>query len=152
MSGLEIIAPFLAAAGTGVGAVGTIASGVAADRAARQDALNLQAAGREEFAAAQRQAEAKRREGRLINSRAQAIAAASGAGAGLDAPSVVRIMKKTAQDAEYGAQVELFGGRTRQLGAKQAALARRSEGRSSLLGSFVSGFGQFAKAGSQLPS
>lgn len=139
----------LALIGTFISAFGTVASGVAADRSARQDALNLEAAGKEEMAASQREAAAKRREGALVNSRAQALAAASGGGAGTDAPSIVRLMSQTAGESEFNAQTALYGGRTRQLGAKQAAGARRAEGRASLLGSALSGFGTLAKGAGQ---
>jgi hypothetical protein len=138
MSGIELIGALI----TGIG---TVASGVASDRAARQDALNMEAAGKEEVAASQRDAIAKRREGQLINSRAQAIAAASGAGAGTDAPTIVQLMGKTAGEAEYNAQSALFGGFSRQSGLKQGAAARRAEGKASLLGSIFSGFGTVAK-------
>ncbi len=140
----------LALIGSFVSAFGTVASGVAANRQAQQDALNMTAQGKEEFAASQREATAKRREGELVNSRAQALAAASGAGAGTDAPTIVKLMSGTAGEAEFNAQTALYGGKSRQLGLKQGALARRAEGRSSLLGSIVTGFGTAAKAAGQL--
>lgn len=138
MSGLELI-------GALVSGFGTIASGVAANRAAKQDALNMEAAGKEEVAAAQRDAEVKRREGRLINSRAQALAAASGAGAGTDAPTIVKLMSQTSGESEFNAQSAMFGGFSRQAGLKQGAASRRAEGKASLLGSVFSGFGTMAK-------
>lgn len=125
---------------------GTIASGVAADNAAKQDALNLEAKGQEELAASQRDADVKRREGALINSRQQALAAASGAGAGSDAPTIVKLMTDTAGQAEYNAQVDLYGGKSRKQGLYEAAANRRREGKASLLGSVLGGFGGFAKA------
>ena len=134
----------LAAIGSLVGAFGTVASGVAANRAAQQDALNMEAQGKEEMAASQREAEMKRREGRLVNSRAQALAAASGAGAGTDAPTIVKLMTQTSGESEFNAQSALFGGRSRQAGLKQGAKARRAEGKASLLGSVFSGFGSAA--------
>jgi len=141
MSGLELIGALAA----GISGGGTIASGVAADRAARQDALNMEAAGKEEVAAAQRDAQAKRREGQLINSRAQALAAASGAGAGVDAPTIVKLMTQTSGEAEYNAQSAMFGGFSRQAGLKQGAASRRAEGKASLLGSVLSGLGTTGK-------
>jgi hypothetical protein len=138
MSGLELI-------GALVSGVGTIASGVAADNAAQQDALNMDAQGKEEMAASQRDAIAKRREGQILNSRAQAVAAASGAGAGADAPTIVKLMSQTAGEGEYNAQSALFGGRSRQAGLMQGAASRRAEGRASLLGSSFAGFGTMAR-------
>ena len=137
MSGLELI-------GALVGAAGTVASGVAANRAAQQDALNMEAQGKEELAASQREADAKRREGRLVNSRAQLLAAASGAGAGDDAPTIVKLMSETSGQAEYNAQTAMFGGYSRKDGMIQGAKARRSEGKSMLVGSVFSGLGQAA--------
>lgn len=125
---------------------GTIASGVAANNAAKQDALNLEAKGQEELAASQRDADVKRREGALFNSRQQALAAASGAGAGADAPTIVKLMTDTAGQAEYNAQVDLYGGKSRKQGLYDAAANRRREGKASLLGSVLGGFGGFAKA------
>lgn len=140
MSGLEL----LAMAGAAVSGIGTVASGVAANRAAQQDALNMEAQGKEEIAVAQREAEEKRKEGRLVNSRAQALAAASGAGAGGDAPTIVKLMSQTAGGAEYNAQSAMFGGLSRKRGLNDGAKARRAEGKASLLGSVLGGFGQAA--------
>lgn len=142
MSGLELL-PLIGAAISGVG---TIASGVAANNAAQSEALQLEAKGKEELAASQREADVKRREGALINSRQQALAAASGAGAGMDAPTIVKLMTDTAGGAELNAQTDLYGGKQRKAGLFDAAANRRREGRASLLGSVLGGFGGFAKA------
>ncbi|MFA7308414.1 MAG: hypothetical protein WC026_17285, partial [Hyphomicrobium sp.] len=106
----------------------------------------LEEKGKEELAASQRDAIQKRREGALINSRQQALAAASGAGAGSDAPTIVKLMTDTAGQAEYNAQVDLYGGKSRKEGLFNAAANRRREGKASLLGSVLGGFGGFAKA------
>lgn len=132
----------LSGLGAVVSGVGTVASGVAADRQARQDALNMEAQGKEELAAAQRDALQKRREGALLASRQQAVAAASGGGA--DDPTIVKLMTKAAGEAEYGAQTAMYGGISRQVGLNSAAAAKRREGKSSLLGGIVGGFGQTA--------
>lgn len=132
----------LSGLGAVVSGVGTVASGVAADRAARQDALNMEAQGKEEMAAAQREAQQKRREGALMASRQQALAAASGGGA--DDPTIVKLMTRTAGESEFNAQSALFGGRSRQMGMNSSAKARRREGKASLLGGIVGGFGETA--------
>ncbi|MCO5159621.1 MAG: hypothetical protein M9939_00675 [Mesorhizobium sp.] len=129
-----------------ISGVGTIASGIAANNAAQQEAMQLEEKGKEELAASQRDADQKRREGALINSRQQAVAAASGAGAGMDAPTIVKLMTDTAGQAEYNAQVDLYGGKSRKEGLFNAAANRRREGKASLLGSVLGGFGSFAKA------
>lgn len=140
MSGFEL----LAAASAGLGLVGSIASGVAADNAAQFEAAQMEAKGKEEFAAAQREAQAKRREGALVNSRAQALAAASGAGAGTDAPTIVKLMSDTTGEAAYNASTVMYGGEQRKRGLFDSARGRRAEGRASLLGGILGGVGQFA--------
>ena len=131
--------------GAAISGIGTILGGVAANNAAQQEAMQLEEKGKEELAASQRDANQKRREGALINSRQQALAAASGAGAGSDAPTIVKLMTDTAGQAEYNAQVDLYGGKSRKEGLFNAAANRRREGKASLLGSVLGGFGGFAK-------
>lgn len=138
MSGLEFIGPLIAAAGS-------IAGGVAANNNAKFEAQQMEMRAKEETAASQRDAIAKRREGSLINSRAQAVAAASGAGAGTDAPTIVKLMSQTSGEAEYNAQSSLYGGKSRSAGLMDSAKGRRAEGKATLLGSVFSGFGQAAK-------
>lgn len=132
----------LSGLGAVVGGVGTVASGVAAKRAADQDALNMEAQGKEEIASAQRDAQQKRREGALLASRQQALAAADGGGS--DDPTIVRLMTQAAGQSEYNAQSAMYGGVSRQVGLKSGAKARRAEGKSSLLGGVLGGFGQAA--------
>lgn len=125
-----------------VSAGGTIASGVAAKNAADFEAQQMEMKAQEERAAAQREAQAKKREGALVMSRQQALAAASGAGAGTDAPTIVRLMTDTAREAEFGANSVLYGGESRARGLIDTAKGRRMSGRASLLGSTIGGFGQ----------
>jgi hypothetical protein len=139
MSGLELI-------GALVGAVGTIAGGVAEKRNADFEAQQMEMKAKEETAAAQRDAESKRREGVLINSRAQALAAASGAGAGDDAPTIVKLMSQTSSEADYNARSSLYGGYSRSAGLNDSAKGRRASGKASLLGSVFGGLGQAAGA------
>lgn len=130
--------------GTLVSAGGTIASGVAAKNAADYEAKQMEIKAAEERAAAQREAQVKRREGQLVMSRQQALAAASGAGAGADAPTIIRLMTDTARDAEYNAQTVRYGGESRAVGLMDSARGRRASGRASLLGSTIGAFGQAA--------
>ncbi|AVX04239.1 hypothetical protein MXMO3_01713 [Maritalea myrionectae] len=131
----------LATIATVVSAAGTIAGGIAANAAAQDEARQLEAKGKEEFAASQREAEIKRQEGRLIMSRQQALAAASGAGAGDDAPTILKLMSGTARESEFNAQVEMFGGKSRKSGLFNAASNRRREGAATLLGSVTKAVG-----------
>lgn len=147
----------LAAIGAWVGSnLGTVASGVgglasaagtvgAANASANADkfeAKQMEQKAKEEQAAAQREAEQKRREGTLIQSRQQALAAASGGGASGDAPTIVKLMTDTAGQAEYGAQSNLYGGRERYAGLMDSAKGKRASAKASLLGGAIGGFGQ----------
>ncbi|WP_420961046.1 hypothetical protein [Brucella sp. IR073] len=166
MAGLETIGAFLlgggATAGTATGASaglgstlstigtvasagGTVLSGVAAKRDADFVAAQEQQQAAEERAAASREAQQKRREGALVQSRQQALAAASGAGAGTDAPTIVKLMTDTAGQADYNARTVLYGGEQRARGLEASARARRRSGTASLLGSIGGGFGQAVK-------
>lgn len=129
----------LALIGTLVSAGGQIAQGIAANNAAKSEALQLEARGKEEFAAGQRDAFQKRREAQLLNSRTQALAAASGAGA--DSPTIVRLMAGTAGEGEYNAQSVMYGATSRQMGNNAQAKAARASGRASLLGSVIGATG-----------
>lgn len=139
MSGFEIIGGLLSAAGT-------IAGGVAEKRSADAEAAQLKRKGQEEFAASQRDAAASRKEATLANSRAQALAAASGGGAGSDAPTIVKLMTDTAGQGEMNAQSAMYGGLSRQAGLNDQARARRASGKASFLGSTLAGFGQAGKS------
>ena len=127
-----------------ISAGGTIASGVSANRSAQYEAQQLEMKSAEERAASQREAQQKRREGELVMSRQQALAAASGAGAGVDAPTIVKLMTDTAKESEYNAQTVQYGGESRARGLLDSAKARRVSGRSSLMGSVIGGFGEGA--------
>lgn len=132
----------LALIGTLVSAAGQVVGGINANNAAKAEAAQLEMQGKEEFAAGQRDAMAKRREGQLLNSRVQSLAAASGAGA--DSPTIVRLMAGTASEAELNAGTAMYGATARRRGAFDRATASRASGQSSLLGSM------FGAAGSAL--
>lgn len=134
----------LSGLGALVSAGGTIASGVAANNAAKYEAQQMEIKAAEERAAATREAQQKRREGELVMSRQQALAAASGAGAGTDAPTIVKLMTDTAKESEYNALTARYGGESRARGLLDSAKARRTSGRSSLMGSVIGGFGEGA--------
>jgi hypothetical protein len=141
MSGLELIGLL----GTAISGVGTVAAGAAQKNAADFEAQQMEMKAKEETAAAQRDALAKRKEGAIVNSRAQALAAASGGGAGTDAPTIVKLMSDTSGTSDYNAQTAMYGGLSRSAGLMDSAKGKRAEGRASLLGSVFSGFGGMAK-------
>jgi hypothetical protein len=123
-----------------VGAAGTVLGGIAENRRAQSEAEQMEARGKEEFAASQREAIDKRKEGELANSRVQALAAASGAGA--SNATITKLMTGIAGEADYNARTATFGGESRKRGLFDQASARRRSGRASLLGSVFGGFGQ----------
>src|ERR1700749_4508237 len=98
----------LGAVASVISAIGGIASGVAANNEAKFEAQQQEAQGKEAFASSQRDADQKRKEAEIVNSRAQALAAASGGGA--DDPTIVQLMTQTTGQGEYNAQADLFKG------------------------------------------
>jgi hypothetical protein len=124
---------------TALSAVGTVAGGVAAKNQADFQAEQQEMAGKEEFAASQREANEKRKEATYVQSRQQALAAASGGGAA--DPTIVRLMTQTAQQGEMNAQTARYVGENRQRGLMDAAKASRMSGEASLFGSFFGATG-----------
>ncbi|MEN3145687.1 hypothetical protein ABCW43_00070 [Neorhizobium sp. IRAMC:178] len=137
MSGLELVGSLL-------GAAGTIAAGQAEKKNQDYLAKQEEMRGQEEFAASQREAGQQRKEADLAMSRAQALAASSGGGAGTDAPTIVKIMSDTAGQGELNAGTTMYGGISRRSGLYDSAKGRRAAGKASLMGSVLSGFGQAA--------
>lgn len=143
-SSLSGIGTAASVVGTGVSALGAIQQGRAAQAAADYEAKQMGIKGAEERAAAGREAQMKRKEGELALSRQQALAAASGAGAGTDAPTIVKLMSDTAGQSAYNAGVVNYGGESRAQGLFDSARGRRASGKASYLGSVIGGFGQAA--------
>lgn len=144
MSGIETLA-ILGIAAAGASAAATIYAGSETRKAGYEAAKRDETAGMAEFAAAQREAQERNLEGKLVMSRQQAAAAASGAGAGDDAPTIVRLMTETSKRAQYGQESTMYGGRARRQGYFDNASAKRQTGDASFLGSIFTGIGQFAE-------
>jgi hypothetical protein len=113
---------------------GTLMQASAAKQEGReqQSLANYEAAqadtnAKQERASAQRAAIEQRRKARLVQSRQQAVAAASGAG--VSDPTVVDIMGDTEAEGEYRALTELYQGEERARGLEDQAATRRYEGR-----------------------
>lgn len=145
MSGFELVAAAAIIGGVAAGA-GSIYAGMETKKAADESAKRSVTAGQAEFAASQREAEERKLEGALVMSRQQAAAAASGAGAGGDAPTIVRLMTETSKRATYGAESTLYGGRQRRQTYLDTADAQRASGNASFLGSIFTGVGRMAEA------
>jgi hypothetical protein len=73
--------PFIMLAGTAVGAAGQIQQGQQQKQMAAEEARQMQSQAKNEYATSQIQAMEDRRQSQLAQSRAQAVAAASGADA-----------------------------------------------------------------------
>lgn len=114
---------------------------------AQQAALNYEAgvderkAG-EERAASQRAAIEKRSETDRMMSRQKALAAAGGAG--VVNPSILDIYGETAQQGEYNAQTELYGGESRARGQLDQAALARAKGKAAVKGATLTALGQGA--------
>ena len=128
--------------GTGLSAAGTLYSGLQAKAGAEAEARQLKAKGDEEQAIGQRRAMQVRREKDLARSRIQAVAAASGAGAG-DA-SITNLMQGVEQQGNYNSMLELYHGNMARNKAYASAASRRFEGRSALTGSIIGTAGRAA--------
>lgn len=128
---------------TAISSVGSLMEGNAASRAAKRAAKDSKKAGKfegaqyrqqagQERAGSQRQAIEERRAARIAQSRAVAVAAASGAGA--SDPTVMNIVGNLAADGEYNALSALFSGEEAARGLENAASGAEYEGRSSAAG------------------
>lgn len=132
----------LTIAATAVSAAGTLAAGGAARADADFQAKQMEARGKEEIAASQREAEETRRNSQLLQSRQQAVAAASGAGTG---GSALETMLDTNDEGELQALTALYGGEMRKRGLQDQAAASRRSGKAAQVGSYF-------KAGSTILS
>jgi hypothetical protein len=149
MSGLELIIPAIAsgissagtAAASAVGTIGsalaspvvqglgtlatvggTVASGVAANKAAKAETRQLNAAATDEKAASQREADLERRRTKMILSDQQAKGASSGAGTG---GTLLDIMASTAAEGDIKDQQINYLGASRAAGLKDKAAATK---------------------------
>lgn len=138
------VAAAAAATGAIVSAAGSVYSGMRAQEAAEVIARQEESAGKDEFAAAQMEAREQALHGILVQSRQQAIAAASGAGAGPDAPSIVTLMKKTAERSKHAQDTIVYGGQRRRDTLNASAAARRRTGSNEFVGSLFTAGGTLA--------
>jgi len=138
-------------AGAGVSAAASQAQGAAAAQAAEIEAASVKAAGTEKFAAAQREAELRRRQGQLQQSRGLAVAAASGGGTGGSARTLMaatagetRLEEMSAyyegQNARRNASIESAAVKAK---GKAAAQAGKLEAVGTLLGGVSSSISKF---------
>jgi hypothetical protein len=138
----------LAVAGTALSAGGTIIGTQAEGRELNLQAGQLDAAAGRERASSQRSAMEERRQARLANSRALALAAASGGGA--DDPSVVNAMAGIEGEGEYRALTSLYNGEEAALGMEADAAARRRGAKSVKAAGLIKAGGTILNAGASL--
>lgn len=122
--------------GTGLSALGTLYGGIRSNQAAKAEAKQMKQKGDEELAISQRRASERRKEKERAQSRALAVAGASGAGT--RDPTVTQIMAGIENQGEYNALTELYTGQMERNSLRAGASARRAEGRSDLFGSVLS--------------
>lgn len=153
MAQLPIIAAVATAGAAVVGAGAQIYQGMQQKEAADQTAHTLESQGKADFASAQRDSLQKELETKYLLSAQQAQAAASGAGAGTDAPTIVRMMTETAKRGTEAQENITYGGTARRDAYDKSAAAERSSGNMSFLGSLaggvgtlIAGAGDYAKA------
>ena len=145
MSGLPLIAGVAAVAtlvGSGITAYGQHQEGVAEQQSAYAEAHSYEALGRQQFAAAQRDALEAKRQGALVESRQRAVAAASGGG--VDTPTIVDLLTETGALTDYSAQSAMYAGASTQSRYNIIAQEKRASGDYSLMGSNLAAIGTLA--------
>ena len=149
MAVLPAIAAGVSLLGTAVSAVGTIAAGTAQKSAANYQAQQREQQAMESRAAAQRTSMEHQRQTELMQSKLQANAAASGAGAA--DPTVVKLGEDIASRGEYQSLMDMYQGENRARGLQDQATADRLSGKAAQTGSYFSAAGTIASgAGSFL--
>lgn len=130
-------AMILTGAGAAVSALGTIAGGNAAEAAGEASNASYQfkakqeeMAAQESRASAQRQQFERQRQTRLVQSRLQASAAASGGGA--DDPTILGLVGDIGARGEYESLMEMYKGENRARGLEDTATASRMSGAAAL--------------------
>lgn len=116
-----------------------IKQGEEADKLAQYKASQLEQKAGQERAVSQRKAAGARKRARFAESRALAVAAASGGGA--SDPTVINIMSGIAGEGEMAAQTALYEGEERARGSEMAAEASRYEGASAKKAGKMKAFG-----------
>lgn len=126
-SAVGTIAPVLSGVGTVTSALGARNAGIAAEQEANYRADQMKVNAGQERASAQRQMIGEIKKMRLVQSRGQALAAASGAGA-LD-PSVMDIMGDLETEGRYRGAVAGYEGEDRARSLESGAVLARYEGK-----------------------
>lgn len=134
--------------GTVLSGVGSYSQGAAAQKQANAEAAQLTAQASNQKAASQLQAMEDRRQARLLESRAQAVAAASGGGA--TDTSVVNAISGLEEQGELNALTTLFSGNQQSQQLLQQAASRRAEGSATKKAGGLRAFTSLLSAGGSL--
>jgi len=141
------MAQILAIGAAVLSAAGTIGAGNSAKASADYQARQLKQQANAAEASGQYQAEQDRREAEFVRSRAQALAAASGAGA--SDKTVLDIMGRITEEGEFRALSSLWAGSEQATSARMAATNVNEEGRNirdqSYYGALGNALGGYAK-------
>lgn len=131
------MAQFIAFIPALIGAGGTLMEGAANKQAAQSAAMQLEQNAGQSRAVSQREAAERRRSTRYLQSRAQAVAAASGAGA--SDPTVVNLIAGLEGEGEMGALASLFEGEEAARNMEYSAKVARRFGKAASTGASLKG-------------
>lgn len=143
-SALAAAAPVIQTVGTIAGVGGTIATGLAANAAAKSQADQLEQQANDAKGKASIEAQQYDRQRRLALSRIRNVAAASGFSA--DDPTTLDILGDTDAYGTYQADLVRYGGSNRAAGLMSQAAASRQTGAANLVGSVASAAGTLASS------
>lgn len=138
----------LAVAGSALQAGGTLVAADARSDALKGEASQLGYLAGQDRASSQRSAYEERRNARLLQSRALAVAGASGGG--VSDPTVVNLMARLSGEGEYRALTALYEGEEQARQREAEAKARRKEAKSTKTAGYLSAAGSVLQGASTL--
>lgn len=130
--------------GAGISVAGTLSQGKMAQQSARMQAAQLAESAKVEEANAQRAAGEERRQSRLMQSKARAIGAASGAG------EYEGLVEQIDAEGEYRALFALYNGQQAATGVRNQSVMTEWEGDQARTASNVNAASTIMNAGSQM--
>jgi hypothetical protein len=140
----------LSIASTVIGGAGALYGGKQEKEAGKEEAERLRKRGIARRAEAGAAAREELRQGRLVKSRAQAVAAAGGGN--LSDPSLVNLMGDLEGETQYRALVRMFEGADEAEGLNEVAFAREKEGKALATSSYLRGANSVLSGVAQLKS
>lgn len=129
-------------------AFGTLAAGASADDAARMEQIQYNQVANAAAATSEREAQNIQLSGKLIQSRQQAVAAASGAGA--TDPTVLAVQGETARETMYNTLSKIWEGQTEAQNLRYAGQVARYQGKQQLMASGFDALSSLAQGGKTL--